>query len=146
MTDSHSLQTISVNTPIEVLNSINKNTLMGQLGIEYLSVAESKVTGRMPVDARTHQPSGILHGGASLAFAETLAGLGSSLLVDLALYNIKGIQVSANHIGTAKEGFVYGLAEIFHQGSMTHVWNVNISDASGKIISTCRVTNMITKK
>jgi uncharacterized protein (TIGR00369 family) len=119
---------------------------MSQLGIEYLSVADGKVTGRMPVDKRTFQPSGILHGGASIAFAETLSGLGSSLLVDLSLNNVRGIQVSANHLGAALEGYVYGLAELVHRGSMTHLWNVTISDGNGKIISSCRVTNMIIEK
>jgi uncharacterized protein (TIGR00369 family) len=146
MAEPHTLQKISIDTPIEDLNSINKNTLMSQLGIEYLSVADGKVTGRMPVDARTYQPSGILHGGASLAFAETLAGLGSSLIVDMALYNVRGIQISANHIGFATNGYVYGEAELFHRGSMTHLWHVNIADASGKMISSCRVTNMIIEK
>jgi len=125
---------------------MNRNTLMDQLGIEYLSVADGKVTGRMPVDTRTYQPSGILHGGASLALAETLAGLGSSLIVDLSSYNIRGIQVSANHIGSAIDGYVYGLAEIIHRGTMTHLWNVSISNAEGKMISSCRVTNMIIAK
>jgi 1,4-dihydroxy-2-naphthoyl-CoA hydrolase len=146
MADFYPIRKISINTPVEELNLLNRNTLMAQLGIEYLSVADGKVTGRMPVDTRTYQPSGILHGGASLALAETLAGLGSSLIVDLATHHVRGIQVSANHVGSAIDGFVYGQAEIIHRGTMTHLWNVSIADAEGRILSTCRVTNMIIAK
>lgn len=134
---------ISSNSNINDLNGLNKNTLMEQLGIEYMEVREGFVKAKMPVDIRTIQPMGILHGGASLALAETISGLGSSVLVDLSKYDVKGASCSANHVGSISEGFVYGYADIIHKGRFTHVWNVDIKDENGRMISTCRFTIMI---
>jgi len=92
------------------------------------------------------RPGGILHGGANLALAETIAGLGSILLVDSREYDARGIQVTANHISAATEGRVVATAKIIHPGKQTHVWNVDITRNDGKLISTARVTNMIVKK
>lgn len=134
---------LDVNTPVAVLNKINKNALMESLGIEYTETAEGLVKGTMPVDKRTIQPVGILHGGASLAFAETLGGLGSALLVDISKYRVVGAQLSANHVGMALSGKVYGEARIVHKGRKTHVWNIDITNEEGKLVSTARLTNMI---
>ena len=92
-----------INTPIEELNKINKGTLMEQLHIEYLEVGDGSVKARMPVNERTKQPMGILHGGANLALAETIGGLGSALIVDLDEFDVRGSQISANHVGTAQQ-------------------------------------------
>lgn len=135
-----------INTPLEILNAINPNTLMGQLGIEYTAVSEKSVTAKMPVDNRTVQPLGLLHGGASLALAETIAGLGSMLIIDLHKFSAVGSQVSANHVGVATNGFVTAEATIIHQGRSTHVWNVNIYNNEDKLVSSCRVTNMIIER
>ncbi len=137
---------ISVDMSLDLLNKANKNTLMEQLGIEYTELSKGFVKGQMPVDHRTVQPVGILHGGASLAFAETLAGVGSFLLIDLKKYNSVGAQVSANHVGMAVKGIVTGEASIVHQGKTTHVWNVDIKNEEGGLISSVRVTNLILKK
>ncbi|MCL3780278.1 PaaI family thioesterase [Prolixibacteraceae bacterium JC049] len=137
---------IDINTPIEMLNAVNQNTLMGQLGIEYTAVDEQSVTATMPVDKRTTQPMGILHGGANLALAETIAGLGSALYIDLNQFTAVGSQVAANHIGTATSGLVTAKATIIHQGRRTHVWNVDICNDQGDLISSCRVTNMIIER
>lgn len=134
---------IDINTPIELLNTLNDNSLMESLGIEYLEVGEGYVLGQMPVDKRTIQPVGILSGGASLAFAETLGGLGSSLLVDNQKYHVVGAQLSANHVGMATHGKVIGEARIVHRGRKTHVWNIDIKNEEGKLVSTARLTNMI---
>lgn len=134
---------INTDTPIEVLNTLNKNSLMESLGIEYIEVGDGCVIGQMPVDKRTIQPAGILSGGASLAFAETLGGLGSSLLVDNQKYHVVGAQLSANHVGMATHGKVTGEARIVHQGKKTHVWNIDIKNEEGKLVSTARLTNMI---
>ena len=131
---------------LKKLNDLNKGTMMEQLQFEYLEAVEGFVKARMPVNERTMQPMGILHGGASLALAETVAGLGSSLLLDLEIYNVRGAQVSANHIGEAKKGFAIAEGRLIHRGKNTHVWNIDISDETGKPLSTCRITNFIIKK
>jgi uncharacterized protein (TIGR00369 family) len=100
----------------------------------------------MPVDSRTKQPMGILHGGASLAFAETLAGLGSMALVDPEKFEIRGASLTANHIGAASKGWVTGEATLIHKGKMTHVWDIEIRDESGNRISVSRMTVMIISK
>lgn len=128
------------------INVMNSNTLMESLGIEYTELSEGKVTARMPVDHRTMQPMGILHGGASLALSETVAGVGSYLLVDPELYDVKGMAVNANHIGSVSKGYVIAQAEIIHKGINSHIWNITISDEEGKVVSVCRFTNMILKK
>lgn len=137
---------LNISTPIEYINLYAKNTLIESLGIEFTSVSASTVEATMPVDNRTMRPGGFLHGGASLALAETIAGLGSMLIVDINEFDILGIQVSANHTGSVTSGKVSGKAEIVHQGNQTHVWNVEITNDAGKLVSTARVTNMIVKK
>ena len=131
---------------IEKLNQLNRGTMMEQLRIEYLKIDEGFLKARMPVNERTFQPDGILHGGASLALAETVAGLGSALMVDLSKYNVRGAQVSANHVGTARKGWVTAEGRLIHRGKNTHIWNIDIKNESGKMVSMCRITNFIVKK
>ena len=137
---------ISLDTPIGELNRMNKGTLMEQLGIEYTLVKEGHVEAKMPVDRRTRQPFNILHGGASIAFAETVASLGSAVLVDLNGNDVRGASVTANHIGAISEGWVFGKARLLHRGKITHVWDVEITDESGKGISLARVTVIVVPK
>lgn len=131
---------------IEQLNQLNKGTLMEHLSIKYVEVGKGKLTAQMPVNETTYQPDGILHGGATLALAETVAGLGSALLVDLDKYSVRGTQVSANHIRSIRKGNVLATGNIIYQGSNTHVWNIDITDDRNKLLSTCRITNIIIKK
>lgn len=128
---------------IDRLNQLNKNTMMEPLGIEYLEAEPGYLKARMPVNDNTKQPNGILHGGANLALAETVAGLGSAMMVDMEKYHIRGAQVSANHVGTASSGWVYAEGKIIHKGKNTHVWNIDIKNEDGKLLSTCRLTNFI---
>ena len=131
----------------EDANAIMPNTLMGALGMRCTEIAQGYVTGTMPVDSRTRQPMGVLHGGASLAFAETLAGLGSVAIANEGEIQV-GMQVSGYHVSSTVVGdTVRGVATILHKGRSTHVWNVDIySTQSGKLISTCRVINSILKQ
>jgi len=131
---------------IDEINAMNKNTLMESLGIEYLSAEDGKVKAKMPVDSRTLQPMGILHGGASLALAETIAGVGSYLLIDHEEYEVKGMSVTANHIGSVSDGFVIAEAELLHKGMNSHIWDINIKHENGQPVSVCRFTNMILKR
>ena len=137
---------ITLKTPIAELNAQNRGTLMAQLGIEYLEIRKGYVKAKMPVDERTKQPFDILHGGASLALAETIASLGSALLVDLSEFDVRGASVTANHIGAARRGQVIGEAKILHHGKITHVWDVEIKDENGNGISLARVTIVVVKK
>ena len=128
---------------INQLNQLNKNTMMEPLGIEYLEAETGYLKARMPVNDNTKQPNGILHGGANLALAETVAGLGSAMMVNMEKYHVRGAQVSANHVGTASSGWVYAEGKIIHKGKNTHVWNIDIKNEDGKLLSTCRLTNFI---
>ena len=131
---------------IEQINEICKNTFISHLEIEFLEYGKDYIQARMPVNSKKIQPTGILHGGASLALAETIAGAGSMLLIDNEKYNVLGLQVTGNHLSTICSGDVIGRAEIVHQGQSTHVWDVKITDAEGKLISIVRVTNIIKEK
>jgi len=128
------------------LNALCKNTLIDNLGIEFVSAKVGEVVAKMPVDARTIQPFKILHGGASLALAETVASAGSALLVDLSKSAVVGIEVNGNHVGSANSGFVIATAIIVHKGERTHVWNVEIVDETNRMIMIGRVTVMVVPK
>lgn len=128
---------------IEQLNALCKNTLSDTLGMEFLSAERGKVVAKMPVDSRTIQPFKILHGGASLALAETVASVGSTMLVDLSKFGVVGVEVNGNHVGRATSGFVTATATIVHQGGKTHVWNVDIVDEQSRLVMVGRVTIMV---
>ena len=130
---------------INKLNSICKGTFISFLGIEFLDYGDDFIEARMPVDNKL-QPMGLLHGGASLALAETIASGGSYLLVDPEKFDVFGLQVSGNHISSISDGTVLARAEIIHKGRSTHVWDVNIKSEHGKLISVIRVTIMVVKK
>tara|TARA_B110000503_G_scaffold143642_1_gene246575 strand:+ start:802 stop:1236 length:435 start_codon:yes stop_codon:yes gene_type:complete len=113
------------------------------LGIEVLEVEASRVTGRMPVDGRTHQPYGLLHGGASVVLAETLGSVGSHFLVAPEGKQAVGIEVNANHVRGVRSGWVHGEALLQHRGGKLHVWNISIKDDQGRLVCTSRLTVMI---
>lgn len=132
--------------PLDQLNEQANHALMGNLGIQYIYADESRIEATMPVDHRTRQPFGILHGGATLALAETIAGLGSMILCrpdEIAV----GMQVSGNHISSAHEGdTVRAVGTIIHKGHSSHVWNVDIFTSTNKLVSSVRVINSVMKK
>jgi 1,4-dihydroxy-2-naphthoyl-CoA hydrolase len=131
---------------VDEINEFCKNSMVEHLDIKFVEVTPTTVTARMPVHAPTHQPMGYLHGGASLALAETVGSAGSLFLIDPAKFTVFGIQVSANHISSIRDGFVVAKATIIHQGRTTHVWDVEIRDEENKLISVARVTNAIVEK
>ena len=137
---------IGLSTSLEKINDSLKDSLMHSLGIRFTIAEEDHVEATMPVDVRTRQPFGILHGGATLALAETVAGFGSNLLCNECEF-VVGMQVSGNHISSAREGdTVTAVARIIHKGRSTHIWNVDIISSMGKLISSIRVMNSILKK
>lgn len=132
--------------PLEQLNARAQHALMGNLGIQYTYASENRVEATMPVDQRTRQPFGILHGGATLALAETVAGLGSMILAQPDEI-VVGMQVSGNHMSSAHEGdTVRAVGTIIHKGRSSHVWNVDVFTSTDKLVSSIRVVNSILKK
>ena len=132
--------------PLDLLNERARHALMGNLGIQYTYASDERVEATMPVDYRTRQPFGILHGGATLALAETVAGLGSMIICKPDEI-VVGMQVSGNHISSAHEGdTVRAVATIVHKGRLSHVWNVDVFTSTNKLVSSIRVVNSVIKK
>ena len=124
-------------------NFFSKNTLMETLEIEYIDAGEGFLVAKMPVNFRNHQPMGLLHGGASVALAESVGSAASMLFINHEEFEIRGIEISANHLRSIKEGFVFGTARIIHKGKTLHLWEIKITDEEGRLISLCKLTNMV---
>ncbi len=117
-----------------------KDTLMGTLGMDIIESEEGRVVATMPVDHRTHQPMGLLHGGASVALAETVASMGGFLLVDPDKEAVVGLEINANHIKGKREGIVTATGTILHRGKKTQIWEVRITDEDNELICISRCT------
>ena len=124
---------------LEWLAQISDGSLVSHLGIEFLEIGPDFLRARMPVDSRTKQPIGLLHGGASVALAETVASTASHCCVDEEHYFV-GIEINANYVRKVKSGWVEALARPLHLGQSTHVWEMQVTDENGLLISTCRMT------
>jgi 1,4-dihydroxy-2-naphthoyl-CoA hydrolase len=131
---------------IKEINAFCKDSFIGFLNIEFTEYGENYIVARMPVDEKKLQPMGILHGGASLALAETVASAGSFLIVDETKYDVLGLQVTGNHVSTFSRGIVTARAELVHKGNATHIWDVKIVSDTDKLICVARVTNIIIEK
>lgn len=132
--------------PLDLMNERARHALMGNLGIQYTYASDERVEATMPVDYRTRQPFGILHGGATLALAETVAGLGSMIICEPDEI-VVGMQVSGNHISSAHEGdTVRAVGTILHKGRSSHIWNVDVFTSTNKLVSSIRVVNSVIKK
>jgi 1,4-dihydroxy-2-naphthoyl-CoA hydrolase len=127
-------------------NAMCPGTLMETLGITYVASAPGTLSATMPVDPRSHQPTGLLHGGATAALAESLGSAGSALLIDLATQGVVGIEVNANHIKGIRSGTVTATGSLVHQGRTTHVWDIRVTDEAGSLVALCRMTNLIITK
>lgn len=131
---------------LEFCNTFSKNTLMETLSIEYIDAGTDFLTAKMPVNSSVHQPMGLLHGGASVALAESVGSAASHFFIDAKTQEVRGIEISANHLKSIKEGVVFGTARIIHQGKSIHLWEIKITDEAGNLISLCKLTNMILDK
>ena len=131
---------------IEKLKPLGPNTMAEYLGIEWVEVGKDFLKANMPVDHRTIQPYGLLHGGASCALAETIGSVASAMVVDHSRFFCVGLEINANHIRGAREGFVTGIASPLHLGSSTHVWDIKIYDEKEKLICVSRLTVAILKR
>ncbi|QYJ68101.1 hotdog fold thioesterase [Flavobacterium litorale] len=128
---------------LEMCNRYSDNTLMQTLEIVYTDAGEGFLEAKMPVNPRVHQPMGLLHGGATVALAESVGSAASLLFVNPELQEVRGIEISANHLRSKRNGIVTGTARIVHQGRSLHLWEVKVTDEAGKLISLCKITNMV---
>ncbi|WP_413112840.1 hotdog fold thioesterase [Thaumasiovibrio sp. DFM-14] len=124
------------------LNALNKDTLMETLGIEFVDFTDRSLTASMPIGPKVHQPLGLLHGGASVALAESVGSLAANLAVPEGSYCL-GLDINANHVKSARNGRVFAKAEPLHLGKQTQVWGIDISDESGGTICICRLTMVV---
>lgn len=125
---------------------IGRHTMTEHLGIYFTEVGDNYLKGKMPVDERTKQPYGLLHGGASCVLAETLGSVASAMVIDHKKFRCVGIEINANHVRGAKQGYVTGVASPLHLGSSTHVWDIKIYDEDEKLICVSRLTVAIIDK
>ncbi|MBP8823627.1 MAG: hotdog fold thioesterase [Flavobacteriales bacterium] len=124
-------------------NAWCRNTLVEGLGINFIPGAPGTFVATMPVDHRTKQPMGLLHGGATAALAETLGSVGSALLIDRVKQAVVGVELNANHLKGARSGSVTATGTLLHKGRTTHVWDIRVSDDQGTLIAVCRLTNLV---
>ena len=128
---------------LQLCNNWSKNTLMNTLEIEYIDAGEDYLTAKMPVNPRVHQPMGLLHGGATVALAESVGSAASFLFINPERQEVRGIEISANHLKSKREGTVFCTAKIIHKGPSIHLWEIRIVDENDKLISLCKLTNMV---
>ncbi len=133
----------------EILHSFNmrcKDTLMETLEIEYIDIGSDFLVAKMPVNARVHQPYGLLHGGATAALAESVGSAASAFFVDNSKFIVKGIQLSINHLKSIREGEVTATAKILHKGRTTHLWEIKVTNENNDLISISKLTNIVLEK
>ena len=134
-------------TTLEGINALTEGNMLGHLGIQVIEIGIDFLIAKMPVDHRTHQPLGLLHGGASVALAESMGSFASVLMIeDISKHVPVGVSINANHLNTVKEGFVYAKATPIKIGRRTHVWNIEITDDLDRLVCICRLTVMIVEK
>lgn len=132
--------------PLSTMNELSRGTLMESLGIKYTEIGPDYLVGIMPVDERTKQPAGLLHGGASAAFAETLGSMGSMSLINIETQSIVGIEINATHVRKATGGIVTGKATIISRSRKLHVWEIKITNEEDSLLCISRLTVMVIEK
>jgi uncharacterized protein (TIGR00369 family) len=131
---------------IAACNKMCENTLMQTLSIEFIDVTDTTVVARMPVTSKVHQPDGVLHGGASVALAESVGSAGAFVFLHSDSVVIRGIEISANHVKSVKDGFVYAKAAILHKGRSTQLWQIRITNEADELVSLVKLTTLTMKK
>lgn len=131
---------------LAMCNQVSKNTLMETLNIIYTAVGEDFLTATMPVNPSVHQPLGLLHGGASVALAESVGSAASMLFIDTKTHEVRGIEISANHLKSKRDGVVTATAKIIHKGKSIHLWEIRIVDEENNLITLCKLTNMVLER
>ena len=131
---------------VETLNNFSENTMVRHIGIEFTEVGKNYLKAKMPVDSRTVQPAGLLHGGASVTLAETLGSVAAYLCVDPDKKTCVGLEINANHIRSVRSGYVYGHAQPIHMGNSTHIWEIRITNERDHLVCVSRITLAILEK
>lgn len=131
---------------LEKLNASTHNTLMQTLEIEYTDVGEDFVKATMPVSPKVHQPAGLLHGGATVALAESLGSVASHLFIDSKTQEVRGIEITANHLRSVRDGVVTATAKAIHKGRSTQLWEIRVTDEKDQLISICKLTTIVLDK
>lgn len=131
---------------VEQCNTRAANTLMETLQIRYLEAGDGFLKASMPVTPQVHQPMGLLHGGASAALAESVGSAASGMMIDSSQYEVRGIELSANHLKSKTEGMVFATARIVHRGRTLHLWEIRIEDENEQLVSLCRLTNIVLER
>ena len=129
-----------------MLNTTSRGNLVGHLGIEYTNIGPDYLEAKMPVDHRTKQPQGLLHGGASVALAETIGSVAANLAVDTQAKYCVGLDINANHVRSVTEGYIYAIAKPLHIGKTTHVWQIHINNEDKKLVCISRLTVAVLDK
>lgn len=127
---------------LKICNASCENTLMETLDIEYVDVGPDFLIGKMPVTPKVHQPDGVLHGGAMVALAESVGSAASYIFLDAQQFVVRGIEISANHVKSIAEGYVFAKATFIHKGRTTQVWDIKITDGADQLISVCKLTTI----
>ncbi len=131
---------------LKICNETSKNTLMETLDIEYIDVGEDFLLAKMPVTPKVHQPDGVLHGGATAALAESVGSAASYVFLDGNKFFVRGLEISANHVKSVKEGFVYARATILHKGRTTQLWEIRVTNEDDQLVSLCKLTTITLPK
>jgi 1,4-dihydroxy-2-naphthoyl-CoA hydrolase len=134
------------NVTLEVLNKLSRNTMAERIGIEFTAIGEDYLEAKMPVDERTQQPFGLLHGGASVALAETMGSMAAAFCVDSSRQFCVGLEINANHIRGVRQGFVRGITKPVHIGKKTHVWEIRILNETDDLVCISRITMAVLDK
>ncbi len=127
---------------LEQANIVCKNTLMETLQIEMIDFGEDFLVARMPVNYRVHQPDGVLHGGATAALAESVGSFASHIFIDTDKFFVRGLEITANHLKSVKDGFVYAKATFLHRGKTTQLLDIRVTDEADNLISICRLSTI----
>lgn len=131
---------------LKLLNEINDNTLMKTLNITYTNLGPDFLTAQMPVESRVYQSMGLLHGGATVALAESVGSMLSAHTIDQEKFQVFGLEIAANHIRSKRDGIIFAKALLIHKGKTTHFIQVEVCDEEGNLISQCKMTNIIIPK
>jgi len=131
---------------LEKLNSRSINTLMETLGIKYTDIGEDYLVATMPVTSKVYQPTGILHGGATVALAESVGSMAAHYFVDNHHHEVRGLEITANHLRSVRKGFVTATAKPIHKGKTTHLWEIRVVDQHDKLVSLCKLTIIVLTK
>jgi len=131
---------------LSIINNTNKKTFMESLKIEFIDLGDDYLVAKMPVNQKVYQPDKVLHGGASVALAESVGSAASYLFINPVTHTIRGIEISANHVSSVKSGFVFARANPLHIGKTTHIWEIKITDKNEKLVSHCKLTTIVLEK